>query len=81
MIPKFCSRHDRDFIKQQLKRLPAHWRPQVVEHYSNKYREIFYSEPVESKRENLARKTANAWLIGYVKKYEQKYLQGDRNQS
>lgn len=74
-LPKYHHKEDRKFIKEQVAKLPSHWRDQVLEVYSDKYREIFYNEPNEVMRTNLARKTANKWLLGYTKKYLDRYLQ------
>lgn len=70
---------DKEFIKKQIAMLPTHWRKQVVEVYSEKYKETLYSEPNKNKRENLARKAANGWLRGYVEKYKRCYLQNGGN--
>ncbi len=79
MLPKYHHRADREFIKSSLGELPPIWRKQVVDHYSSKYSDVYFNEPNENKRENLARKTANAWLRGYVAKYKARNLQKPSN--
>ncbi len=78
-LPYFHHKLDREFIMTQLKELPRHWREQVAEAYSDKYKETLYGEPNENKRDNLARKTANNWLRGYVERYKKRYLQRGGN--
>ncbi|BAV81112.1 hypothetical protein [Vibrio phage CKB-S2] len=68
-LPQYCHKHDREWIRQQLGKLPHHWREQVAKVYSDKYKEIYYSEHESPKSENRARNAANAWLRGYVTKY------------
>lgn len=79
MLPRYHHRADREFIQSSLSQLPPIWRKQVVDYYSAKYSDVYFGEPNENKRENLARKTANAWLRGYVAKYKNRNLQNSSN--
>lgn len=78
-LPRYHHKADREFIKTSVSKLPVHWRKQVIDVYSDKYKETLCSEPNENMRENRARKFANAWLRGYVKKYQERYLQKPAN--
>lgn len=79
-LPKYHHKQDREFIKSSIKKLPSHWRGQVLDYYSDKYQTTYYNEPNEVHRENIARKAANMWLLGYVKKYQQRRLQKTQKQ-
>lgn len=74
-LPDYHHKDDREFIRTNVNKLPAHWRGQVLGVYSDKYKDVYFNEPNPARRENAARKAANKWLLGYVKKYETRYLQ------
>lgn len=55
-------RHDKKWITQQLLRLPPDKRGAVWEEYKALFSKAFDAEPIEHKKENAARKTANNML-------------------
>lgn len=62
------SKDDARWIKEQLDRLPYRYRKQAEEGYSDAYQAAHDAEPVDHKKENAARRAANARLRKYVDK-------------
>lgn len=68
MLPENHHPHDKEWIKQQLKKVPVGYRAGVAYKYSTAYKEAHDAEPVEHVKENKARFAANTRLRIYIEK-------------
>ena len=62
-----CHEDDRKWILEQLRKIPAHEHADVVAGYGQLYQETYDAEPLDHKKENKARFTANSRLREYLK--------------
>lgn len=63
-----CHEDDKKWILEQLRKIPAHDHADVVAGYGQLYRAAYDAEPLEHKKDNKARYTANSRLREYIKK-------------
>ena len=68
MLPKLHHQHDRKWIEEQLKKLPPSALEAAIKGYEKVFTESYDSEPVEHKKMNKARFSANTRLREYVEK-------------
>ena len=68
MLPdKYCV-DDKQWISEQLKRLPLRQRIAAIQGYSDAYQSAYDNEKQEHKKENAARFTANSRLRKFIDK-------------
>lgn len=63
-----CHEDDKKWILEQLRKIPAHDHADVIAGYSQLYQAAHDAEPLDHKKENKARLTANSRLRAYIKK-------------
>lgn len=68
MLPENHHPHDKEWITQQLKKVPVGYRGSVALKYSAAYREAYTAEPIDHMKENKARFAANTRLRVYIEK-------------
>ena len=68
MLPERYHPHDKDWIEEQLKKLPPFALRRAIEGYDKVFAESYNNEPIEYKKENKARRDANTRLREYVEK-------------
>lgn len=68
IFPREFHHHDREWIKDQLRRLPIELKRRAVDGYDTVWQEAWHAEPVTHKRENKARFAANTRLRKYVER-------------
>ncbi|EQB4330064.1 hypothetical protein ACYJ2D_000011 [Providencia stuartii] len=74
-MPKYHFRDDAKWIQEMLLQLSPSARNRALVAYSNVYQEFWDAELISYKKDNAARKKANARLREYVRKYS-KAMQG-----
>ena len=68
MLPERCHPYDRKWIEAQLQKLPPFALRRAIEGYEKVFSESYDSEPIEHKKMNIARYTANTRLRKYIEK-------------
>lgn len=68
MLPERYHQHDRNWLEEQLKKLPPSALATAIRGYEKVFSESYDSEPIEHKKMNAARRAANTRLRLYVKK-------------
>lgn len=68
-MPECYPVESHKFIVEQLCQLPFSKRDRVCKLYSEAYREAYDLEPISYRKENVARRSANARLRVYVRNY------------
>lgn len=68
-MPDIYPEASRDFIKEQLSKLPFSKRDTACKLYSARYQEAFDLEPVSFRKPNAAQRAANIMLREYVRKF------------
>lgn len=63
------DRREREWIAEQLAKLPIGKRQTIADQYSDVYQAAFDAEPVSYRQENAGRVAANTRLREYVKRY------------
>lgn len=63
-----CHEDDRKWILEQLRNIPPLKHKEVIDGYSQLYQAAYDAEPLDHKKENKARYTANSRLREYIKK-------------
>ena len=59
-------RHDKKWVTEQLLKLPQDKKQAAWDAYKRVYKETFEAEPIDHKKENQARRTANTRLRVYI---------------
>lgn len=68
MLPERYHPHDKKWIREQLRKLPPSAWSAALRGYEKVFSESYDSEPLEHKKENKARFSANFRLREYVEK-------------
>lgn len=68
MLPELHHPHDKKWIEEQLKKLPPSALATAIKGYEKVFSESYDNEPLEHRKENKARFTANTRLREYVEK-------------
>jgi hypothetical protein len=68
VLPERHHQHDRKWIEEQLRRLPPSALETAIKGYEKVFSESYDSEPMEHRKENTARFSANSRLREYVEK-------------
>lgn len=69
VMPERYHKHDERWIDEQLNMVPvAVGRARIAHAYSDAYREAYDAEPVEHKKDNTARRSANTRLRVYIER-------------
>jgi len=68
VLPERHHQHDKEWIEEQLKKLPPSALAPAIRGYEKVFSESHDSEPVEHKKMNKARFSANTRLREYVGK-------------
>lgn len=63
-----CHDDDKKWILEQLRKIPVHEHSDVISGYGQLYQAAYDAEPLDHKKENKARFTANSRLREYLKK-------------
>ena len=58
--------HDKRWIDEQIGKLPTRLHDQVLRKYAEAYKEAHNAEPVEHKKDGVARRAANTRLREFV---------------
>ena len=66
IFPREHHQHDREWIKDQLSRLPIELKRVAVNGYDTAWQQTWHAEPTPHMRENKARFAANTRLRKYV---------------
>lgn len=75
----YCKRNDIDlmrddikFLEKQLMKIAPDLHRHVLKRYSEEWLRDYQKQEKSSQKQNLGRKSANLWLIGYVARIESK---------
>ena len=68
MLPEQYHPYDKKWIEEQLKKLPPFAVRRAIEGYEKVFAESYDSEPIEHKKMNVARYSANTRLRKYIEK-------------
>lgn len=67
--------HDRNWIDEQIKKLPLHLRDKIRSKYNQVWQENYDNEPLPHRKDCIARRAANLRLLDYIENWE-KYGRG-----
>lgn len=68
-IPNCAHELDREWIQEQLNKLPPQMRVRAVEGYQGVFDSAYQNEPVSHKKSNAGRRSANLRLRLFVDKF------------
>lgn len=63
-------KHDEKWFKEQIAKLPAAYVEKAYEGYQKVWEAAFAAEPIEHKKQNVARRAANIRLREFVEKIQ-----------